>query len=120
MKLNTNLNTKTQVMNVISNENLAKLVSYEEFTFNASGGDRREGDEEQAYHLGATHAFSDAVDMIETQDVSKKTAVDGQMLTLLVVVGAAVVLYGPVKRFAVDVKKSYKAKMAAKKAKLGA
>lgn len=116
------LNKNTQVMNVISNENVAKLMRYESFTFEKSSGlddgSTSPDDSEALYHLGATHAFSDALDFIEEQDVSKKTAVDGQMLTLLVVVGAAVVLYGPVKRFAVDVKKTYKAKRAAQKAKL--
>ena len=110
------LNTKTQILNVISNENLAKLKSYENFTFNESEGDKREGDEEQAYHMGATHAFSDAIDMIYTQDVAKKTAVDGRLLTAVVVVGAAVVFRGPIQRVAIEVKKTYRAKRAAKKA----
>lgn len=110
------LNTKTQFLNVISDENLAKLEGYEAFTFNESEGDKREGDEEQAYHLGATHAFSDSIDMIELQDVTKKTAVDGRLLAVAVVVGATIVFYGPVKRFAVDVKQAYKAKRAEKKA----
>lgn len=115
------LNTKTQVLNVVSDENVAKLMQYESFTFEKSDGlddgstDPDNG--EALYHLGATHAFSDALDMIETQDVSKKTAVDGQMLTILAVVGAVVAFRGPIQRFAVDVKNNYKAKRAAQKAK---
>lgn len=110
------LNTKTQVMNIISDENFDKLKGYEDFTFGASEGDKREDDEEQAYHLGAYHAFSDSISMIETKDVANKTEVDGRLLTFVVVIGAAVVFYVPVKRFAIDVKKTYKAKRAAQKA----
>lgn len=111
------LNTKTQVMNVISDENLAKLMQYESSTLEKSAGAEESENAEQVYQLGANHAFSDALDFIEEQDVSKKTAVDGRMLTAVVVVGAAVVLYGPVKRFAIDWKKAYKARRAAQKAK---
>lgn len=110
------LNTKTQVLNVVSKEDLAKLYRFEESTLEASD-DSENATQEQVYQLGANHAFSDALDMIETQDVAKKTSVDGRLLAVVVVLGATVVFYGPVKRFAVDVKKTYKAKRAAQKAK---
>lgn len=115
------LNTKTQVLNVVSDENVAKLMQYESFTFEKSAGlddgSTSPDDSEALYHLGATHAFSDALDFIEEQDVTKKTAVDGRLLAVVVVVGAGIAFYGPVKRFAVDVKNNYKAKRAAQKAK---
>lgn len=108
------LNTKTRVLNVISDENLAKLNRFEESTRLASD-DSENASQEAVYQLGANHAFSDAIDFVETQDVTKKTAVDGRMLTAVVVVGAVVLFYGPVKRFAIDVKKNYLAKRAAQK-----
>ena len=115
------LNTKTQVMNIVSDENLAKLKDYEMFCFDKSSGlddgstDPDNG--EALYHLGANHAFGNALDFIETKDVANKTAVDGRLLTFVVMAGSVVVFYVPIKHFIVDVKKTYKAKRAAQKVK---
>jgi hypothetical protein len=120
MKLDTKLSTKTQVLNVVSDENVAKLMQYESFCFDKSNGlddgSTDPDDGEALYHLGANHAFGDALDFIETQDVSKKTAVDGRLLVVVVVVGAVVAFRGPIQRFAVDWKKAYKARRADQKA----
>lgn len=91
------LDPKTQNLNVISDDNLANLFRYAESTRLASDDDEN-ASQEAVYQLGANHAFTDAIDMIEAKDVSKKTAVDGQLLTLVVLGIGAVVLYGPVKR----------------------
>jgi hypothetical protein len=112
------LNTKTQLMNIISDENLEKLVGYETFCLDKSAGlddgsiDPDNG--EALYHLGAKHAFSDALDMVENVDVTKKTAVNGKLLVAVVVIGAGVAFYGPIKRFAVDVKTNFKANVKAR------
>lgn len=115
------LNTKTQVLNVVTDENVAKLMQYESFCFDKSSGlddgNTDPDDGEALYHLGANHAFSDALDFIEEQDVSKKTAVDGRLIVVVAVVGAVIAFHGPIQRFVVDVNKNYKARRAAMKAK---
>jgi hypothetical protein len=101
------LNTKTQYMNVVSDENFAKLLRYESFTANASEDNERPSDE-QVYHTGANHAFIDSISMIEHKDVSRKTAVDGNLLTGVVIVTVAVVLYKPAKKVALKLKKKFR------------
>ena len=101
------LNDKIQRMNVVSDENLAALWQYQAFTAKASEDNDRVSDE-QVYHLGANHAFIDSLGMIETKDVRQKTAVDGRLLTGVVVLGAAVVLYKPAKKAVLKLKAKFR------------